>query len=285
MMGVERKPARKRGILIRVAQALSCVIALAVIRIGVVLAELFLGHPAFIPCDARSCSDDLSECGYPEMAVNILKCSSYLNGRTRQELDAKSWQHMRQAYYDIVGSEKSAFNPKSIQTGFSVPIAIKFQEGEGRGVFAAEDIANGTLVWDASKSFMASFPSGDHWKQLLCSVSQETACDMIMWTFVRGSNRTSRASEMATTQLYVLMDEAALYNKGIKGKSSDGYAGKTVNLRCTENDCRTNWLFEADGNISAGDELLVNYGQFDTTFHNGWEQFGLKGYITFADGH
>jgi hypothetical protein len=86
------------------------------------------------------------------------------------------WMLLRGVYQGIVGPARSSIlQPLSTNNGFAVDFLVKQSEGKGRGVFAAQDIAKGQLVYSAAPQ-MAKFHHGFHYRKFLQAIPRDLAC-------------------------------------------------------------------------------------------------------------
>jgi SET domain len=190
--------------------------------------------------------------------------------------------------------------------------ARQTDDGKGRGVYAAEAIRKGELVWTATAS-TARFPSGALYRQFLAIVPADLACDVLQWAYVQdvvhfrestarsGNNdlhnrccndNTTEAIPQSPQQLQpdtsrspvlrisVDLDEGSYMN----GEDYDPNVGCLTEDEEDDGDdeesqpTRTppshcQQNFYALRDIRVGEELLCYYGDFATS--DGWAEFGL----------
>ena len=185
------------------------------------------------------------------------------------------FQRMRQVYHDIVhhdddnNSEKGEDSEYSyhrlsthLETGFAVPVQARQSPGKGRGVFATQTIAKGSLVW--SNVLTARFPDGPSYQRFILQLPKVTmACDILEWAYVQQG------------QISVDLELSSLMN------SAWGDETQTVGCPKPPDDDRTyqddpldcaNRMY-ALVDIAPGEELLCDYGDFADPL--GWRDFGL----------
>ena len=177
-----------------------------------------------------------------------------------------TWLLLRQTYQSIVGEEHSTIAPlSSSETGFAVAFRASQSPGKGRGVFAAQHVPRGALVWSTRQT--ARFTTGHSYRQFLMSLEADLACDVIQWAYVQAVD-----DEQQTLMMSVDLDEGILVNSG------DG-DGESANVGCDPaaaealpGGCKENYFALRD--IEAGEEFLLDYGDFAVT--HGWKEFGLE---------
>jgi hypothetical protein len=178
------------------------------------------------------------------------------------------WMRLRQAYIDVVGSTKSSIgNEASPEDGFAISAEVKQAPGKGRGLFAAEDIPRGQLIWTALKQ-SAAIDSGEDYKHFLDLLQVDEACDVIQWSYV---DTTPRGADAAATHISTIstdLDNMTFVN----GDEEDANAGCLPQWEARDpGGCLMNDYALQD--IKKGEEILVDYGEF--AIRDGWRQFGL----------
>ena len=201
--------------------------------------------------------------GYTFRDINKhLNCHSILS-QERPILSPETWSMLRQTYHRIVGPEHSSIAPLALETtGFCVQVVAQQSPGMGRGVFANQFIAQGSLVWTTRQT--AQFATGDAYREFLFSIPADLACDAIDWTYVH---------QQADHQLMVSvdLDEGCLMNNG-KRHSNIGCKGSvkdTVGAGCMDNE------YYALRDIQEGEELLLDYQTLNFV-GDGYQSFGLS---------
>jgi hypothetical protein len=171
------------------------------------------------------------------------------------------WMRLRQAYIDIVGSADSSIGSEvSAEDGFAISTEVKQAPGKGRGLFAAEDISRGQLIWSASKQ-TASFETGEDFKSFLDLLEEDEACDVIQWSYVDGTDGDD-------TEISTDLENMTFANSD----TEDPNAG-----------CLPEWEARHPGGcimnvyalrfIKKGEEILVDYHEFANP--DGWSKFGI----------
>jgi len=175
------------------------------------------------------------------------------------------WMYARKIYRDIVGEDDAtiiADDDEKENNGFPVLIEPKQSSPEkGRGVFALQDINEGTLVWSISN--MAKFKNGERYREFLSKFEVGLACDMIGWSYVVDTCD----GELC---IAITLDDSSLCNDG-----GEDYYDDNANVGCYEGETKV--CIENDyalGDIKAGDELLCKYENFVMVV-DGWEKMGF----------
>jgi hypothetical protein len=191
--------------------------------------------------------------------------------------------------------------------------ARQTDDGKGRGVYAAEAIRKGELVWTATAS-TARFPSGALYRQFLAIIPADLACDVLQWAYVQdvahfrdtttaesgnndlpnpcpNDNATGAippspqqlqpdTSRRPVLRISVDLDEGSYMN----GEDYDPNVGCLTKEEVDDGDDQESQPtrtppshcqqnFYALRDIRVGEELLCYYGDFATS--DGWAEFGL----------
>lgn len=226
--------------------------------------------------DDLDCSAEGTECTLSQLKI-YFGCSS----GERPIHDQKTWQYLRQTYHDIVGAEKSTIGPPSRAfNGFAVPYFVDQSPGRGRGLFAANDIPKGSLIWTASRT--AEFEDAETYRNFLLAIPADLACDVMMWAYVsHGSeidgerdsydeeeDEDDNEDEESSLKIMVDLDESSFCNDGGKKRNMD-WDEVAAALYPDQSDWRT-FAMEY---VKKGDELLCNYSGFFQK--DKWATFGL----------
>ncbi|GFH61853.1 hypothetical protein CTEN210_18329 [Chaetoceros tenuissimus] len=194
---------------------------------------------------------------------NHLKCDEiYSSERPIHPLEA--WIHARVVYRQIVGNDQSSIGTEeddNVPHGFVVAHEAKQSPPKGRGIFAAQDIKKGELIWSTKKT--ARFADGDSFRKFILSLDRHFACDALEWSYVQ-------KLENGELRISTDLDEGALCNDNDEendaNKGCDKAAAKNHEGGCTNN-------YFALRDIKAGDEFVCSYGSF--VVGNGWKKFTL----------
>ena len=174
----------------------------------------------------------------------------------------------------------------------TVPVQIGDAGPEkGRGVFATQPIPKGTLLIDLDRGDVGIFKEGHSWRKFAATLPRETACNFIEWSWVQNVPPAHENDDDIRNGLtiFTAFDESNLINNAQWG---DGVANVRCgsppehweSLRSSEQasipdmdepwgPCRFHYYASRD--ISPGDELLINYGEFEDVSQIGWVEIGL----------
>ena len=192
-----------------------------------------------------------------------LHCDQYYHADADRPIHNEStWMMLRGVYQGVVGPHVSSIaQPLSTTNGFFVDYQVKHSPGRGRGVFAAQDIHKGQLVYTETMQ-KATFSTGHNYRRFLQSLPPDLACDVMEWAYVQQVDQ--------GLIICVDLDEGALLNDGRKQETNIGCdpeaAAKLNGHVCGVSDF-------ALRDIQKGEELLVAYDDFDAP--DGWSSFGL----------
>jgi hypothetical protein len=164
----------------------------------------------------------------------------------------------------LVASTNSTIGTEvSADDGFVISTEAKQAPGKGRGIFAAEDIPRGQLIWSANQT--ASFDSGEDFESFLDLLVLDEACDALLWSYVDAN---PGGADEDATHISTDLDNGALFNHG----DEDPNAG-----------CLPEWEARHPGgciehlyalrDIKKEEELLVDNGDFAIV--GGWSKFGI----------
>mmetsp|Transcript_29459 Transcript_29459/g.70025 ORF Transcript_29459/g.70025 Transcript_29459/m.70025 type:complete len:298 (-) Transcript_29459:143-1036(-) len=158
-------------------------------------------------------------------------------------------------------------------------------EHKGRGIFAKEGIQKGQLVIDLDNGSSGYFKDGHEWRKFTVSLSREVACNFIEWSWVQDMPRIDDGDEGEKNDvtdardgltIFIAFDESNLIN-------SAEWDHEEANVACGSppvddgdylvGPCR--YKFYATRDIEAGEELLINYSEFEDVDQSGWDDIGL----------
>jgi len=162
----------------------------------------------------------------------------------------------------------------------TVPSDIKAAGGgKGKGLFASEMIKKGSLVMSLNAGNVGIFKDGATWRKFVATLPRETACNFIEWCWIQeiipeeGNEDDIRNG----LTIFCAFDESSLMNAADLGVHL-GY-GEEANVRCGSSDdneegpCRFDYYATRD--IEAGEELTVNYDEFEDPDQHQWVLIGL----------
>lgn len=209
---------------------------------------------------------------------NHLQCEALYQSE-RPVPDEASWKKLREIYVSVVGDDKSTLSLplSSDEDGFRVKVRADQSPGRGRGIFAAQFIPKGTVVYSTRQQ--ARFKDGHSFKKLLMSVPVETACDLLAWMTVQ--NLDSGGGPVIIVEL----DKGSLVNGGVRADDlyvAQGFQddGEDIsNVGCLAESvaeygsCKLNDFALRD--IQDGEELLIDYHEFSVIESEEWLSLGL----------
>lgn len=233
----------------------------------------------------------------------LFNCGEILYDVTPAPVTEKDIDKLQQQFDEIRNKYAKEVNLLPIQqptpeNRFStmvVPTEIKDAGIKGRGVFATERIEKGSLVMSLNAGNMGIFKDGATWRSFAATLPRETACNFIEWSWVQEITPEKGNNDIREgLTIFVAFDESSLLNAG----SWDWGGGEEANIRCgtpfhseqysinmneggdaNENEeekwgpCRFDYYATRD--IEAGEELLLNYGDFEDEDQHQWTDIGL----------
>eukprot|EP00978_Attheya_sp_CCMP212_P016847 scaffold44486_cov46-Attheya_sp.AAC.1 len=164
-----------------------------------------------------------------------------------------TWAYLRGVYVGTVGLEKSTLSADRFASGFQIPFHVEWWPEVGRTVYADADIQKGSVILD-SELQNAKFQTGNDFRRFLAALPTDLACDVLMWAYVEEHG--------ASLKIAVDLDEGSFLN-----------SYETPNAQLSSIDGETTFLYYAIEDIDAGEEIMIEYGDF--AHPKGWENFGL----------
>jgi hypothetical protein len=160
-----------------------------------------------------------------------------------------------------------------------VPFVAGDAGSKGRGIYAAEFIRKGTLVQDTSTDNVGVFKDAETWRRYTYTLGEEdaeAACNFMEWCWVQYIPKEADVEDIRQGwTVFIAFDESGLLNNAEWGV-------ETANLRCgtPPSDEGGEWgpctyYYYATRDIEAGEELLVNYSEFEDKSQVGWVEFGV----------
>jgi hypothetical protein len=235
-----------------------------------------------------------------EMWTHAFQCDEVFRRGDRPIHGEATWAFLRGVYLGVSshradGAATAAPASPPLGTGFRKAVSARqTPDGKGRGVFAAEPIRSGELVWSATFA-TARFSTGPAYRQFLSLLPPDLACDVLQWAYV----------QEVTTEAYTNIDPACSASSAAVGPSPNetqpAECGKRElrvsvdldegsymnsedddpNVGCLVDDeermtgkglsCQHHFFALRD--IRVGEELLCSYGAF--AWSDGWSEFGL----------
>jgi hypothetical protein len=198
-------------------------------------------------------------------------------------------------------------------TVFQVPVMIGDAGVKGRGIYAVQDIPQGTLVLDIdgemSRRNVGVFKDAMQWREFVYTLGmedEELACNFMEWCWVQrvetgrdddnGDDAQHDGNYIRVGHtVFLAFDESGFINNAEWGnevanircgslsssvagqQDSDGSSGEQEEW----SPCK--YQYYASRDIKAGDELLINYSEFEDATQTGWIDFGVGIGITIGD--
>lgn len=189
------------------------------------------------------------------------------------------WKIMREKYENEVNLVP--LNPDGATSAIVVPNRIgDAGRNKGRGVFATESIPKDALIIDLDNGNTGIFKVGHSWREFAVSLTREMACNFIEWSWVQTLVATPtmiRDDDVRNgLTLFISFDVSNLMNNA-------DWDDVDANVRCgsppkhmgeQRGPCRFHYYAARD--ITAGEELLLHYGDFEDVSQQGWVEIGLS---------
>lgn len=186
------------------------------------------------------------------------------------------WKIMREKYENEVNLVP--LNPDGATSAIVVPNRIgDAGRNKGRGVFATESIPKDALIIDLDNGNTGIFKVGHSWREFAASLPREMACNFIEWSWVQTLVVTPTMKVRNGLTIFISFDESNLMNNA-------DWDDVDANVRCGSppkhmgeewGPCRFHYYAARD--ITAGEEMLLNYGDFEDVSQQGWVEIGLSG--------
>lgn len=202
---------------------------------------------------------------------------------TQQELDVTMHmiERLREKYIAQVNTVPVAKEGEA-KSVFQVPIIVGDAGEKGRGVYAKEDIPKGTLVLDIDSDNVGIFKDAMEWRQFTYTLGVEDevlSCNFMEWCWVQRVEKDEGEADDIRhgMTVFLVFDESGLINNAEWGDEG-------ANIRCgtssqqdgekeTWSACKYHYYASRD--IKAGEELLINYSEFEDVEQTGWVDFGV----------
>ena len=179
----------------------------------------------------------------------------------------QDWEIYQDTYRSVMTQFQVAPSipgPDFSPTAIRVPFEVQYTPDAGRGIFALEPIAQGTLIWDTTNT--AAFVSPHMYRQFLRQLPRKLSCDLIDWAYTR---RSASQRPMVCADL----DQGSLMNSD----NDEANIGFGPDQEQQQPSAGCDMTFYALRDIQAGEELRVAYGAFIQP--DLWDEMGL-GYDT-----
>lgn len=186
--------------------------------------------------------------------------------------------------------------PGSEYSTMTIPVKIgDAGPDKGRGVLAADRISKGSLVIDLDVGNVGIFKEGHSWRKFVATLPRETACNVIEWSWIQDVLPAhSQDSDIRNgLTIFLAFDISNLIN------NADWEDGEKANVHCglpsmeqgelssTGNEEETpagnrkdsrgpcRFKYYATRDIEVGEELLINYSEFEDPDQHHWTEIGL----------
>ncbi|KAL3799886.1 hypothetical protein ACHAW5_004398 [Stephanodiscus triporus] len=201
--------------------------------------------------------DDWEKLGYYDIKAHV-GCDEYSNDLLKPLPTLADWEYLRSKYIEIVDKHAIFDDPVPPTEGYTFdengpPPYYAAHGKHGRGVFASRDIKRGEFVQDGNKGDI-EFPDGEAWRRYVFSLPKNRACDILAWTW------TQKKSREGKWKIYFALNISILFNGAYDGDA---------NIRPSSS---ISSRFYALRHIKKGEELLYDYGVYDTV----WAKVGLE---------
>jgi len=199
--------------------------------------------------------------------VSALSCKEVFDNQDNPLPSIDDWTVLRYAYTRVVDPRWTFDDPVPPTAGYSFheqyheppPYVARMSPGKGRGLFATRRIREGELVHRGGNQGDVEFTGGgDAWRRYMFSLPRPLACQIASW------NWTQKTEEDGDLRHFVSLNIASLMNTG-----GENIYGVKANVR-PEPD-RYSLLLHAKRDIEEGEEILMNYGVYETN----WRKVGL----------
>jgi len=187
-------------------------------------------------------------------------CNAYAPDQEKPLPTLQEWKRLQSQYNEIVDNTHVFDDPVPPTMGYTFgdggppPYYAGYTtSGKGRGLFASRDIKKGELTHDGTNSDIV-FPDAISWRKFVFSLPRNRACDMMEWSWTQKLGEKGNLRILSAINISVLLNE-----------------GEVANYINVNPESSTSSKFYATGDIKKGDEILMNYGVYDTF----WTEVGL----------
>eukprot|EP00574_Skeletonema_japonicum_P001032 CAMPEP_0201741814 /NCGR_PEP_ID=MMETSP0593-20130828/47002_1 /ASSEMBLY_ACC=CAM_ASM_000672 /TAXON_ID=267983 /ORGANISM="Skeletonema japonicum, Strain CCMP2506" /LENGTH=359 /DNA_ID=CAMNT_0048236153 /DNA_START=81 /DNA_END=1157 /DNA_ORIENTATION=- len=170
------------------------------------------------------------------------------------------WESMLDAYNQVVDPAYKFDDEVPPTEGYRLnedglpPYYAKLSPGKGRGLFASRDIQKGEIVHDGTKSDVV-FPNETSWKRFMFALPRKIACDQSEWTFTQQLEEDGPMRIVSSLNIAILMNQGnTLRDVNVQPEDGNGKPSEYSSL------------FRAMKDIKIDEEILMNYGAYDTDF-------------------
>jgi len=188
--------------------------------------------------------------------------------------DDATWKIFRETYYSVVGEKLSTIGDRlSTDNAFRFQISARQSPGKGRGIFAEEEIPEGEILYDFSRT--AQFQTGDAFRKFLDKLPNPLACDVLMWSYVQSfTNNESENEYRSSLRICTDLDPGSFCNDGGRSDGSMAWEenNEAYNPVTNNQGVKISSPLISLRKILINEEIMCNYGQFS---EGDWGAFGL----------
>ncbi|KAG7340795.1 hypothetical protein IV203_024338 [Nitzschia inconspicua] len=177
---------------------------------------------------------------------------------------AETWNALYRAYHATVDPNNVLMPATEYQNSWNVPIEVKFQRPEGRGVYA-KFIPKGTMVWSSTSRNTATFLSYHDRREFIKYVMKDPktrhhACDVRNWVDIVHPPGMEKFVVCETFDEAVLLNTACDENEEAEiNLDTESFSLSADNPDLDESDCYENDHYFAIRDIQAGEQLRIEY--------------------------
>jgi hypothetical protein len=221
--------------------------------------RIFDNRSSFVVNSTEICSEYSSkniewyiwEIGTEDHIAKYLGCSDMGALGDLSLYSDNDWQLLYEIYIsssqDTTGNGFSV-DPSEWKDGLKVPYEIKRNKW-GRGIYATEDIAASSIVYDCSNT--VSFFEPSVYRYFLKSLPPRQACEVIQWSYIVELNEEEVLDSDFDAIMCLDLDNGSLMNH--ESTKHNVYYGNSEDGEC---------FIYTERPIKAGEELLIDYSDF-----------------------
>ncbi|KAL7480235.1 hypothetical protein ACHAW6_013589 [Cyclotella cf. meneghiniana] len=185
-------------------------------------------------------------------------------------------------------------NKQDANSVFRVPVFVGDAGHKGRGIFASESISKGSLVLSIDVDNVGIFKDPMEWRRYTYTLGKndaETACSFMEWCWVQHVPKQQGEQDDIRHgwTVFIAFDESGLVNNAEWGAEEENIRCGTPPHSIADESTYTSdgdhfdkerwgpcgYHYYATRDISAGEELLIKYSEFEDKSQVGWVEFGV----------
>ena len=239
-----------------------------------------------------------------DLYEKLFNCGEILHKITHGPVTEKDIEKLQQQFNEMREKYKQEVNllpihqptPENSFSMLTIPTEIKDAGRKGRGLFATEKVNKGSLIGSLNAGNVGIFKDGATWRSFAATLPRETACNLIEWNWVQEITPEKGDEDIREgLSIFITFDESNLMNSALIVEDEDE---EEANIRCgspfhSEHDstnmneeghshesnqerwgpCRFDYYATRD--IEAGEELLIDYNDFEDDDQHQWIEMGL----------